>query len=75
MWIKSYEFTNLSFPLELISLAKEFVVSFLYYPEGSELLLSNCDFIYQCPSLLCLLLEVGGDAVINVVGWDRRTFK
>ena len=33
----------------------------------------NSDFIYQYPSLLCLLLEVGGDAVINDVRWDGRT--
>ena len=56
-----------------MSLAKVFVLTYLYYPEGSELLLSNCDFIYLYPSLLCLLLEVGGDAVINDVGWDGRT--
>ena len=73
MWIKSCESTNLFYPFELMSLAKEFVSSYLYYPEGSELLLSNCDFIYRYPSLLCLLLEVGGDAVINDVGWDGRT--
>ena len=48
-------------------------LSFLYYSEGSELLLSNCDFIYQCPSLLYLLLEVGCDPVINDAGWDGRT--
>ena len=74
MWMKSCDFfTNSSYPFELISLAKEFVLSFRYYPEGSELLLSNSDFIYQYPSLLRLLLEVGGDAVINDVGWDGRT--
>ena len=73
MWMKSCESTNSSYPFELISLAKEFVLSFRYYPEGSELLLSNCDFIYRYPSLLCLLLEVGGYAVINDVGWDGRT--
>ena len=70
MWIKNCESTNLSYPFELISLAKEIVLSFLCYPEGSELLLSKSDFIYQYPSLLCLLLEVGGDAVINDIGWD-----
>ena len=73
MWIKSCESTNLSYPFELISLAKEFVSTYLYYPEGSELLLRNSDFIYLYPSLLRLLLEVGGDAVINDVGWDGRT--
>ena len=73
MWIKSCESTHSSYPFELISLAKEFVLSFRYYPEGSELLLSNSDLIYRYPSLLCLLLEVGGDAVINVVGCDGRT--
>ena len=73
MWIKSCESTNSSYPYELISLAKELVLIYLYYPEGSELLLSNCDFIYRYPSLLRLLLEVGGDAVINDVGWDGRT--
>ena len=73
MWIKSCESTNSSYPFELISLANEFVSKYLYYPEGSELLLSNSDFIYQYPSLLCFLLEVGGDAVINDVGWDGRT--
>ena len=73
MWIKSCESTNSSYPFELISLANEFVLTYLYYPEGSELLLSNSDFIYQYPSLLRLLLEVGGDAVINDVGWDGTT--
>ena len=73
MWIKSCESSSSSYPFELISLAKEFVLTYLYYPEGSELLLSNSDFIYLYPSLLCLLLEVGGDAVINDVGWDGRT--
>ena len=73
MWIESCESTNSSYPFELLSLAKEFVSTYLYYPEGSELLLSNCDFIYQYPSLLRLLLEVGGNAVINDVGWDGRT--
>ena len=73
MWVKSYWSINSSFSFELISLAKEFVLSFLYYPEGSELLLSHSDLIYQYPSLLCFLLEVGGDAVINVVGCDGRT--
>ena len=73
MWIKSCKSTNLSYPVELISLAKEFVLSYLYYPEGSELLLSNSDFIYLYPSLLRLLLEVGGDTAINDVGWDGRT--
>ena len=73
MWIKSCKSTNSSYPVELISLAKEFVLSYLNYPEGSELLLSNSDFIYQYPSLLRLLLEVGGNTVINDVGWDGRT--
>ena len=73
MWIKSCKSTNSSYPFELISLAKEFVLSYLYYPEGSELLLSNSDFIYLYPSLLRLLLEVGGDTAINDVGWDGRT--
>ena len=73
MWIKSCESTNSSYPFELISLAKEFVLTYLYYPEGSELLLSNSGFIYEYPSLLRLLLEVGGDAAINDVGWDGRT--
>ena len=73
MWIKSCESINSSYPFELISLAKEFVLSFLYYPKGSALLLSNSDFIYRYSSLLCLLFEVGGDAVINVVGWDERS--
>ena len=73
MWIKSYESTNSSYPFELISLAKEIVLSFCYYPEGSELLLSNSDLIYRYPSLLCLPTEVRGDTVINVVGWDGRT--
>ena len=73
MWIKSCESSSSSYPFELISLAKEFVSNYLHYPEGSELLLSNSDFIYKYPSLLRLLLEVGGDAVINDVGWDGRT--
>ena len=73
MWIESCESTNSSYPFELISLAKDFVSSYLYYPEGSELLLSKSDFIYLYPSLLRLLLEVGGDAAINDVGWDGRT--
>ena len=73
MWMKSCESTNSSYPFELISLTTEFVLSFRYYSEGSELLLSNCDFIYRYPSLLRLLLEVGGDAVINDIGWDGRT--
>ena len=73
MWIESCESTNSSYPFELISLAKEFVLTYLFYPEGSELLLSNSGFIYEYPSLLRLLLEVGGDAAINDVGWDGRT--
>ena len=73
MWICSCHSTNSSYPFELISLAKEFVSNYLYYPEGSELLLSKSNFIYRYPSLLRLLLEVGGDAVINNVGWDGRT--
>ena len=73
MWIESCESPNSSYPVELISLAKEFVLSYLNYPEGSELLLSNSGFIYLYPSLLRLLLEVGGDTVINDVGWDGRT--
>ena len=72
-WIESCESTNSPYPFELISLAKDFVLTYLYYPEGSELLLSNSWFIYQYPSLLRLLLEVGGDAAINDVGWDGRT--
>ena len=35
--------------------------------------MSNSDFIYRYPSLLRLLLEVGGDAVTTDVGWDGRT--
>ena len=35
--------------------------------------MSNTIFIYRYPSLLCHLLEVGGDAVVNDVGWDGRT--
>ena len=73
MWTESCESTNSSYPFEIISLAKEFVLSYLYYPEGSELLLSISNSIYLYPSLLRLLLEVGGDTVINDVGWDGRT--
>ena len=40
---RACESTNSSYPFELISLAKEIVLSFHYYPEGSELLLSNSD--------------------------------
>ena len=61
------------YPFVLISLVKEFVLTYLYYPEGSELLLTNSDLVYRYPSLLCLLLELGGDAVINDVEWDERT--
>ena len=79
MWIKSCEFANLSYPFELISVAKDFDLSFLYYPEGSELLLSNSELslisFTDTLSLLCLLLEVGGDAVINVVGWDGSSLQ